>query len=65
MRIMCSGPSLSSSYVQHTSIKYGSSTFDCVLSFLVSWIGFVQLCDEIADKAPSSGPCCLHKHVEA
>ena len=65
MKIMCSGSSLSSSSVQHTSIKYGSSTLDCVLSLLVSWIGFIQLCDEIADKAPSGGPCYLRKHVEA
>lgn len=65
MKIMSSDPNLSSSYVQHTSIEYGGSTLDCVLSLLVSWIGFVQLCDKITDKAPSSGPCCLQKHVEA
>ena len=65
MQIVWSGPSLSSSYVQHTSIEYSSSSLDCILRLLVSWIGFVQLWNEVADEAPSSGPCCLHNHVEA
>ena len=51
--------------MQHTSIKYGGSTLDGVLLLLIRWIGFVQLCNEIADEASSSGPCCLHNHVEA
>jgi hypothetical protein len=44
------------SYVQHTSIEYGSSTLDGALRLLVSWIGFIQPCNEIADEALRAVP---------
>ena len=49
------------SYVQHTSIEYGSRLLDSLLRLLVSWIGLIQPSNEIADEALSSGPCRLPK----
>jgi len=52
---------LTSNDGQHTSIECAGSILNCLFSLLVRWIGFIQLCNEIADIAPSSGPFCLYK----
>ena len=52
---------LASNYGQHTRIECAGSILNCLFSLLVCWVGFIQLCNEIADKAPSSGPFCLYK----
>jgi len=56
-----SGSHLALSYEKHASHKVRQQVCLIPFSFLVCWIGFIQLCNVIADKAPSSGPCCLHK----
>jgi len=58
---MISGSHLASGCERHTCIECAGSMLNCPFSLFVGWIGFIQLCNEIADIAPSSGPFCLYK----